>query len=253
MTLEAAELREALDSAPRRLLVTQKEPAQQLYRSIGFLEYDGTQYAFYYLRSAVSAPWFRPLPGLSQVNRKYVSGDLFPLFRERVPSSRRDDFRTIMRLLGLPQDADPFEVLARSGGHRTGDSIELIPVPMVDLDGFVSFTFFSHGVRYTTEEAQNRIANLRTGELLELVPEMTNPVNPQAMLVTERGRLLLGYVPNPLVGLVSDISSGPHALTVERANGSDVPFHFRLMVRLTGRVDPRRRAPFTGPAWEPVA
>lgn len=252
MTLEAAELREVRPSTPHLLLVTQKEPTQQLYRSIGFLEYDEAQYAFYYLRSAIAASWFRPLPGFSQVYRRYVSTELFPLFRERVPSSRRDDFRSTMRLLGLPQDAGPFEVLARSGGHRTGDSIELIPVPTVDPDGFVSFTFFSHGVRYMTEDAQNRIANLRAGELLKLVPELTNPVNPHAMLVTEHGRLSLGYVPDPLVDLVADISSRPHALTVERANGSDVPFHFRLMVRLAGRVDPRQPAPFTGLAWQPV-
>lgn len=244
-TLAAADLACDVDG---RLLVTQRGEIDRLYRAIGFLSYDGAAYRFDYLRSAITQPWFRPLPGLSRIETPYLSPDLFALFRERVLSSRRQDFESTMRALGLPQDAEPFEVLSRTGGHRAGDTIELIPIPRPDNDGFVSFTFFAHGVRHMSERAQERIAELEPGFLLDLRAETANPVNPRALLVTDHGDLCLGYVPDPLVDLVHEVISTGHALTVERANGTDVPYHFRLLVRLTGRVH-GLQTPFTGPDW----
>lgn len=249
MSIAALARLDSVHDVTIRLLVTQRGEVDRLYRAIGFLSFDGVSYRFDYLRAAVDQPWFRPLPGLSRVGESYVSSDLFSLFRERVISSRRPDFESTMNALGLPQDAEPFEVLARTGGHRAGDTIELIPVPRPDDEGFVSCTFFAHGVRHMPDSAQDRIAELQPGILLDLRPEPGNPVNSRALLVTDGGELCLGYVPDPLVDFVHDVASRGHALTVERANGRDVAYHFRLLVRLTGRVG-ASTLPFEGPDWD---
>ncbi|WP_149203137.1 hypothetical protein [Actinotalea subterranea] len=249
---------ELLDAAPLpathtgRLLVTQRSAEDRRYRSVGFLTYDGSAYSFAYLQSAVGQAWFRPLPGLARVGQPYVSGELFPLFRERLLSPRRPDYGATLAALDLPAEAEPFEVLGRSGGHRAGDSVEVIPVPVPDSDGHVSMSFFAHGVRHMSQEAQSAIAGLRRGEALGLVHESSNEVNDRALLVTHRGALRLGYVPDPLVGFVHEVRRAEHRLTVERANGLDVPFHYRLLIRVDGFVS-ADHVPFSGSEWTTVS
>lgn len=250
MTVEMLDRVSAPLGHVRRLLVTQRGD-DSLYRPVGFLDYDGLHYNFSYLRSATSQPWFRPLPGLARVGRPYRSEELFPLFRERIPSPRRSDYDSTMFALDLPAGAEPFEVLARSGGHRAGDSIQVIPVPMPDFAGRVSMLFFAHGVRHMSPRAQEAISRLRRGERLQLVAEPSNPVNNRALLVADDSDLTLGYVPDPLVEFVHEVRERPHRLVVERANGPDVPYHHRLLIRLDGSVEPRR-TPFSGPGWETV-
>lgn len=250
MTIELLDRATASLRHVDRLLVTQRGE-DRLYRPIGFLDYNGEHYAFAYLRSAVAQAWFRPLPGLSHVGTPYRSDQLFPLFRERVPSPRRPDYAATMQALDLPNGAEPFEVLARSGGHRAGDSIEVLPVPTPDERGGVTMWFFAHGVRHMSLDAQRAIATLRRGERLHLLDEPSNAVNDRALLVTDAGALALGYVPDPLVEFVHDVRAREHDLAVERANGVDVPYHHRLLIRLDGSVADGH-VPFTGPAWATV-
>lgn len=233
----------------RRLLVTQRDPSVPAYRALGFLSQspDGL-FRFAYLRAAVAAPWFSPLPGLSRTDRVYSSPRLFPLFAERVISPRRPDRPMTLRALDLGADATPFEVLARSGGRRVEDHIELTPVAVPDAQGQIQFDFLVHGVRYTTAQARDRITDLRTGDPLIIEHEPTNDHNPLARLVLSDD-LTLGYVPDPLVTTVHRMTDlGAFVL---RANGPEVGFHMRLLVRLRGLVE--GAAPFTGPDWVTVA
>jgi hypothetical protein len=224
----------------------------RLYRSVGILEFDGGDYNFSYLRSAIGAEWFRPLPGLSKIESAYRSTDLFPLFRERIISPRRSDYDQTMEALGLRLGAEPFEVLSRSGGHRAGDTIELIPIPHPARDGTVRITFFAHGVRYLTAETQASIADLRVGEPLRLQSDESNTVNPRALLVMRTDAARLGYVPDPLVSFVHEVIANPYSLQVERSNGPEVAFHYRLLIRLEGQAAPGS-ALFNGESMETVA
>lgn len=235
-----------------RLLVTQREPETASYRALGFLTHYADEYAFAYLASAVSATWFRPLPGLSRIDRPYRAPSLFPLFAERVISAHRPDRQETMAALGLPQDAAPFEVLSRSGGRRVGDAIELVPVPEAGPDGAVSLVFLAHGIRYLSEEAQQRVGELRQGQRLQLLQEPTNAVNARALLVADGDQSPLGYVPDPLVEFVHEVKNDArHKVTVERANGAEVGYHFRLLVRIKGRIAPGTQ-PFSGREWSTI-
>jgi hypothetical protein len=152
-----------------------------------------------------------------------------------------------MQALGLPLEAGPFEILRRSAGRRVEDQIELVPVPDLSADGWAALDFLVHGVRHMTQEAQDRISALAVGERLNLRPEPTNIVNARALLVTDSGELSVGYVPDPLLELVSEMTNVE--ASVLRANGPEVGFHMRLLVRLVGRL---QSDPFARSEWATV-
>lgn len=231
-----------------RLLVTVRDPHTRQYLPVGFLVRTRDQgYEFSYLRSALAREGFRPLPGLTQATNGTVrSADLFPVFAERVVSSRRPDRMTSMRALGLPSDAAPFEVLARSHGQRIGDTIELLPAPATPAGADVSFVFLTHGVRHLEKHEQDRIAGLRPGQSIHLLQDTGNPVNPRALLVTDEGNVRLGWVPDPLIGVMEALTN--ERLVVERANGPEIGFHFRLLVSISGTA-PADDGLFAGPEW----
>lgn len=236
-------------TATCRLLVTHRDPETLTYRALGFLADEAEQgYSFAYLRSAVEAPWFVALPGLSRMDRPSRSASLFPLFAERVISPRRPDRPQTMQALGLPLDAGPFDVLRRSAGRRVEDQIELVPVPDVGADGSTELDFLVHGVRYLSQEAQDRISALAVGEHLFLHREPTNTVNGRAVLVTESSELPVGYVPDPILDFVSEMTDVE--ASVLRANGPEVGFHMRLLVRLEGRL---QSDPFARSEWATVS
>jgi hypothetical protein len=250
MTSTAVQLRAHLPIATTRLLVTVRDPETRAYRPVGFLSQVEDEYQFSYLRRELERDTFRPLPGLARaVEGTVLSARLFPLFSERVVSARRPDRHVSLDALGLPLDAAPIEVLARSHGQRVGDTIELLPAPDSGPGEVVAFTFLTHGVRYLDAVEQRRLASLTQGERLHLRPEPTNVVNPRAQLVTDADDVRLGWLPDPLIQVLNDIED--QRLRVERANGPEVGFHFRLLVRLEGRIRADRGL-FAGPDWETI-
>lgn len=211
-------------TATRRLLVTRQDAASRRYETVGQLSCVADGYRFEY-----DAGTSRPLPGLP-LGKVHESGALFSVFAERVMSPLRADYQQTLGHLGLAPDAGPFEVLAVSGGQRTGDTYEVTPMP---AEGSVDITFLVHGIRYLTESERAHIDTLKAGQELQLVREPTNSTNPRATLVTDKGDIKLGYVPDPLVTHVAEAMGRPHhRLTVERVNPPAAGFHMRLLVRL---------------------
>lgn len=206
------------------LLVSRQDPTSRRYTRIGILTFDGSRYTFEYDSQAD-----RPLPGLP-LAQVHQSEALFPIFAERVIDPHRPERPATLELLGLPRDASPFEVLAVSGGSRTGDLYELTPLP---TPGPVSIPFLVHGIRYLTDEERGAIDGLRPGSSLTLQLEPDNPATERALLVTQDGSRL-GYVPTPLLEYVHTIMASPYELVVERINPASAGLHMRLLVRLTG-------------------
>lgn len=224
-----------MPEATDELLVTWQDPESRRYHAVGMLlrTQDG-QYRFRYLSEASSLPGFRPFLGFSEFGRDYASPHLFPLFAERVLDEARPDRITLYEALALVETAGPMEFLARSGGRRAGDRIQLLPVPQVHA-GQTSCVFLVHGVRYL-EAAESAIDQLEPGEPLALEPEPANPIDSDAVLVT-RGGTKLGWVPNPLLPYVRAVmSTGDARLHVVRANPRELGHHMRLLVQLEGTV-----------------
>lgn len=208
-----------------QLLVTRQNPESRAFERVGTLTFDGERYTFTYDSGA-----HRALPGLP-LGKVHSSEALFPIFAERVMDPHRPEKAETLEHLGLRAEAGPFEVLAVSGGGRTGDTYELTPLPQV---GEVSLLFLVHGIRHLTADERAAIDHLHAGDRLSLQNEPDNPVNRRALLVTKEGDRL-GYVPDPLLEYVHDVIAGEHELLVERVNNPIVGLHMRLLVRLNGQ------------------
>ena len=236
---------------PPRLLVAWQDPRNRTIAPIGVLEKTGDDFSFAYLRRVMDIPGFRPLLGFGDLERRYRSPSLFPLFAQRLMDSRRPDYRRYLTVLALSDGASPLVVLGRSGGRRAGDSIFLLPEPHVSVSGQTSAVFFVHGARYR-QGAEARTATLREGEPLELRDDPENRVNRRALLVSREGAEL-GWVPDLLLDYVHHVrDSGEMTIQVAQVNGPDVPPNLRLMVRLQGSVS-NGYLPFHGPEWATTA
>jgi hypothetical protein len=230
------------------LIVAWQHPASRLIEPVGLLEHGlAAGYRFRYLRRAADVPDFQPFLSFPDLDRTYTSTRLFPLFSQRIMSPRRPDYGHFLRQLHLHEDASPWEQLARSEGRRTGDTVQVFPIPIVMADGTTTCQFLVHGIRHVTGGA---LPPLRRGEVLDLRDDPSNPVNPNAVLVCTRDGTPLGYVPDLLLEHLRAVqSAGPPRLVVEHTNGLEAPAHLRLLVRLEGRTPPGY-TPMSGPRWQ---
>lgn len=235
-----------------RLIVTRRGVDDSIYRALGYLDKvahsdDAPSFEFTYLAKAAADPKFVPVVGFRDAKRRYRSTRLFPSFADRVMSAKRPDRPQYLEALDLESDADAWEILSASGGHREGDPIELISLPEYDgTSGSTTAHFLAHGVRHRSDEASERISALVPGQRLTLEPEPMNKHNPKAIRVSD-GALHLGFVPDPLLDYVhAVIDCGGHKLRVVRANSAEAHPHLRLLLRLDGSCE---RFVFDGPDW----
>lgn len=244
----------SVDSGVRRsrLVVTRRGADDGVYRAIGYLDQtvngdEPPSYQFTYLARVGEDVAFIPLVGFRDVSRRYRSERLFPSFADRVMSAKRPDRPQYLEALDLDADADAWEILTASGGHREGDPIELVSLPRFEqATGMTSAHFLAHGVRHRGSDASDRITEFPPGHRLSLEPDPANPVNPRAIRIVESG-LHLGFVPDPLLDYVhSVISCAAYDLTVVRANSAETHPHLRLLLRLAGRCD---AFAFDAPDW----
>ncbi|WP_370065467.1 hypothetical protein [Mycobacterium sp. MAA66] len=239
-----------------RLIVTRRGVDDGVYRAIGYLDQltggaEHLTYQFTYLAQVAADPAFVPIVGFRDVSRVYRSDRLFPSFADRVMSAKRPDRPQYLEALDLDADADAWEILTASGGHREGDPVELISLPRFDrVTGETSAHFLAHGVRHRGPQASDWITGLPAGHRLGLEPDPTNPVNSSAIKIVDRG-IHLGFVPDPLLDYVHSVINGnAYDLTVVRANAAETHPHLRLLLRLVGRCD---SFAFDSPDWSGAA
>ncbi len=94
-----------------------------------------------------------------------LSNELFPLFSNRLLPKSRPEYRDYLKWLGLDENkTDEMEMLARSGGQRATDTLEIVPCPEPSANNSYEVYFFSHGLRHLSEKDQERAAILKVGE-----------------------------------------------------------------------------------------
>ena len=158
-------------------------------------------FRFVYMKAAEHLKGFIDLPGLPDLHRVYESEHLFPVFRNRQMPRRRPDYPEYVAELDLDTDTDPFEVLARSEGHRATDRIEVFAHPERTPDGDLTTLFFARGIRHL-DGAGEAVFSVKPGDALELQDEPDNRVNPHALLISNRTGARVGWVPNYLVDMI---------------------------------------------------
>jgi hypothetical protein len=237
---------------PCRLYVAWQDPASRAIVPVGrlsrYVSNGDITYEYRYLRTAADLDGFQPFVGFPALNHAYRSSQLFPFFENRLMPRARDDYADFVGSLGLPPDADPFEVLARSEGRRQTDTIEVFPEPAFD-DGVVHCRFLVHGIRHVPD-AQEAIDSLRVGDALGVLLDPQNPVDARAVMLRDQTFHLLGWVPRYLTELVRTPLArlGPHAVhvCVEHIGRRDGPAHLRLLCALDARWPERAALPLSG-------
>jgi hypothetical protein len=248
----------------RRLVVTWQHPDKRLIEPIGLLDYDGGSYRFGYIRHALNVEDFRPLLGFGDLYGSYASGDLFPLFAQRVMDPQRPDYQRYVERLGLEADASPWEQIARSQGSRQGDTIQLLPQP-ANHEGTITGHFLVHGIRHVAgetrildgrpvmvsgQQVEDALAALRPGDVLTVAGEPGNKINQLALMVVAPPVTPVGWIPNLMLEDMHRLMTlAEVTITAAHINGPDAPWHLRLVAELTARGAGDFRF-FQGEQWE---
>ncbi len=226
-------------------LAWQDKAGTRAWFPIGRLDADVNQpkYTFRYVRGADRA-WrevkFRPLLDFPKVDRVYESRWLFPLFTGRAFNRTRPDFADYVYRLGLPNEADPIQILERNGGRRVTDAYEVFPKLIRDDIGRFKCRFLVHGSRHVNTAAQKRIESLRPRDPLHISLERTNPVTTLAVQLQTKDYHMIGWAPRYLIAdLAAELSSTsyPYSASVVRVNLPPAPISQRVLVEIQGRWD----------------
>jgi hypothetical protein len=191
-----------------RLFVIWRAPSDGGRHVIGHLtrRRPGAAYQFWYQAelSAASAKGFTLLPSFPEyrgIESPYEARYLFAMFADRIPSKQRADAVRMMASWGVQQSDDQFEVLAKSGGLRATDRIELAEYRPPDDPLLEPLEFRVAGTGYVPSQVRGPLI---VGTAVSFEREPSNEHDPHATVVarTEDG-LHVGYVPRQYSAIMS--------------------------------------------------
>jgi len=199
-------------------------------------------FRFVYTRGMLAAQvtvGLQPLVAFPQLDEVYESCELFPLFQNRLISPKREDYAEYLDRLDLSSEhADPFEILAISGGSKQTDNLEVFPELHTRLDGTFSCRFFLHGWDHLNVMSQDRLQHLEPDEPLHVLVELSHSLtSPTVRLHTMDDSLMLGWAPRYLArGVARSVSSGlgHFQARVVQLNQPPSPRSQRVLVELEG-------------------
>lgn len=220
--------------------VAWQSPDTRDWHVVGNLQERESGYVFNYTKGALSSDKFTPFSGMSDVHEAYVSEELFPLFKNRLLSPRRPEYPHFIKWLGLKSnEANPIEVLGRSGGLRSTDQLQVFKRMEADSDGDFEHYFFVHGLNYLSEAANKRVSSLRVGDSLSLCIDCQNLYDECAVLIrADKPAEILGYCPRYFAkDIKAMLFENPKSirLTVEQIS-DDAPINYRLLCKLAGTM-----------------
>jgi hypothetical protein len=224
---------------------------------VGRLDVSPDRYRFRYIQGAESArkkAGFEPVIDFPDLRKNYESDKLFALFQNRILTPGRKDFHEYMKMLDLPDSAEPVEILEVGGGQRTTDSFEVFPKIEKGPDDAFQCRFFLHGCRHVNPDAKNRLDALIAGEKLYVSIELTNPATQFAVQIQTVDYHMIGWAPRYLVAdLVAAIAKTPgrYEASVVRINPMPAPSKQRVLIQFRGNWPDYE--PMEGPDFKPLA
>lgn len=240
------------------LFVAWQDPEGRAIIPVGRLTRQARGYRFEYIRGALRAHdrGFLGFVEFPQFAAHYTSDSLFPLFQNRLMPTARPDYVEHVQALGIdPADADPMGVLARSGGTRATDRVELFAPPsfIADKQRWESY-FLLRGVRHRPRSAQQRILELKPQERLYVMLDFQNEHNARALLLRTEDGHAIGHLPDYMVEDIAQLVDMPGQIEVrvEQVNPPPTPVHHRVLGRLVARWNPGFH-PFSGTDYTSLA
>jgi hypothetical protein len=225
----------------KALFVAWQDEKSRHWAPVGRLTYgDDGLYQFVYTQGAETIPGFRPFGVMQDLHTIYKSETLFPIFSNRILAKNRPEYSEYLKWLGLSEDRyDALEELARTGGLRATDSLELFPCPEPTERKTYEVYFFCRGLRHLHQENQERARQLKHGEHLYLMRDMQNSHDTMALLMrTADPVTLVGYAPRYYSAEFTKLiecfegSSEKVSVTVEQVN-LDAPAQYRVLCKLS--------------------
>ncbi len=160
-----------------------------------------------------------------------------PLLANRILAKSRPEYDQYLEWLGMGRARyDALDELARTGGVRATDSLELFARPQPTKDQSYEVFFFCRGLRHLQSENQKRAAELKPGERLYVMSDAQNEFDSMALLMRTGDPItLVGYAPRyfsaeftQLMGLVENHKV---QVVVEKVN-HDAPLQYRILCRI---------------------
>ncbi len=222
----------------KALFIAWQDTQSRSWAPVGRLTREEGIYRFVYTRGAEEMPNFRPFGRMQDLHKAYKSDELFPMFANRILAKNRPEYEAYLGWLGLSDsEYDALEELARTGGLRATDSLELFPCPEPTTDKNYEVYFFCRGLRHLHMENQERARRLEPGERLYLMQDLQNPYDGMALLLRTGDPItLVGYAPRYYSGEFTQVINATETdqvkVTVEQVN-SDAPIQYRLLCRLS--------------------
>ncbi|WP_252179236.1 HIRAN domain-containing protein [Endozoicomonas sp. 4G] len=216
-----------------------QDPLKREWHPVGKLTRHGDHYQFQYTRGAGQSKRFTPFTGMEDLTKVYQSEQLFPLFANRLLSERRPEYKLLLSWLGIEGQHCPLLILAKTGGFKNTDNLQVFPEVQQNTTGSFEFDFFVHGVRYVSDSARARIKTLQSGDPLLLMQDFQNPKDPMALVIrTNEAPEIVGYCPRYLAKGIHQLMTQEADLTlvVKRAN-DDAPLYYQLMCTLTVKTE----------------
>jgi hypothetical protein len=229
------------------LFLTWQDPLSRRWFPVGKLRSSNGHYCFEYIQGALTARehGFEPIHGFPDLNARYESEELFPLFSNRVLPRSRPEYKSVLNWLSIgATENDRVAILSRSGGRRATDTFEVFPCPDINSSGEYHILFLIHGLSHMPAEAIARAEKLQPGEPLLMLKDFQNPIDPSAILLRTgeqyKGDVhIIGYSPaylnSEIHSLLGENGEASPMILVERINLEPAPLQFRVLCRMVAR------------------
>jgi hypothetical protein len=183
-------------------------------------------------KAMATSPLWQNFFGLAPIDRVDITRDVHPAYACRMPLVRPQEMSLHLPNLGLPADLlDPITYVARSGGYRQTDNLDVFPEVEPDSDGAYRFFF-----------------NLRDLNSID-----NSSVKQGDMLITEgykaihqKSGRIIGSIPGYIHALVTEQTPNVR-LHIERVNDS-----FYTSQRLLCLATCKGFAPFSSELYLPI-
>jgi hypothetical protein len=219
---------------PLRVFLAWQCPKTRAILPIGRLvELGKADYEFCYIRAVRRAEehGFGPLISFPHLDGVYRSAELPPVFHNRVMRKSRPDFPAFVSELLLPVDVGPLPLMARSGGRRVTDELEVFGPPEEGRAGHPEMHVLVRGVRHLPH-AEGVIGALTVGERLFVMRDLQNEAGEHALMLRTESKVPVGYLPDYLAreftGALCD-RAADLTITVAKVNPAPSPVHHRLL------------------------
>lgn len=227
-------------SETNSVYIAWQDPDVHKWHVVGVLTQRGDGFLFRYTWGAYASKKFMPFSGMDDLKLKYFSAELFPLFKNRLLSRKRPEYPHYLQWLGLTDsEANPIDLLARSGGLRGTDNLQMFRRFDVAADGTFSHIMFAHGLAYLSRSAQQRVLELRSGEQLYFCKDIQNPHDPNALIVRAGNPAeIVGYCPRYLAEDLSLLLNDPqcYVKVYVEALAASAPENYKLMCKIKGQM-----------------